>query len=379
MSDYNACLRVAGQDFLDGPCGPECSPDTCNTSSTTTTVATTTTTISSTTTTRPQETFCGCPECTESIWNAPATDGAGTYTCGARIQWLQSPVGGSLSEYNACLSVAGQGFPSGPCGPKCNPLTCNPRMLDEPNPAKLIWNDEFDTPGSPDPTKWKYDLGDGCDINLCNWGNGEQAYYTNTLNNVEISDGILQIKAKRESGYSLPYTSARMVTRGTSSFKYGRVQFRAKISQCTATGTWPALWMLPDNNAYGGWPKSGEIDVMEFVGYETGQFHGTVHTEAYNHMIGTEKSGSVYEAEADWHVFEINWEPTGIQFAIDGRIYSEFPQGVGSDKWPFDQDFHIIMNVAVGGFWGGSQGIDEAAFSGDGQIMEVDWVRVYSL
>jgi len=251
-------------------------------------------------------------------------------------------------------------------------------LLDEPDPAKLIWNDEFSIPGSPDPTKWKYDLGDGCDINLCNWGNGEQAVYTKSINNVEISNGILHIKAKKESGYSLPYTSARMVTRGTASFKYGRVQFRARISQCTATGTWPALWMLPDSNIYGGWPNSGEIDIMEFVGYQTDQFYGTVHTAAYNHMIGTEKGSSVEGDETDWHVFEINWEPTRIQFAIDSMIYFEFLQGVASDQWPFDQDFYIIMNVAVGGFWGGSRGIDDAAFHENGQIMEVDWVRVYS-
>lgn len=106
-------------------------------------------------------------------------------------------------------------------------------------------------------------------------------------------------------------------------------------------------------------------------------FHGTVHTAAYNHKIGTERGGSVEGDEADWHVFEINWEPTVIQFAIDGMIYFEFPQGVGTDQWPFDQNFHIIMNVAVGGFWGGSQGIDEAAFYGNGQVMEVDWVRAH--
>ena len=253
-------------------------------------------------------------------------------------------------------------------------------MLNDPDPAKLIWSDKFDIPGSPDPTKWTYDFGDGCDIGLCNWGNSEQAYYTNDLSNVEISNGILQIKAKRESGYNLPYTSTIMVTHGIAAFKYGRIQFRANISWCTATGTWPALSMLPKSMVYGRWPYSGEIDVVEFVGYGTGQFHGTVHTGAYNHKIGTQKTGSIYDNESDWHIFEINWEQDLIKFATNGKIYYEFTRGVGSDQWPYDQDFHIIMNVAVGGFWSGAQGINEDDFSsGDGQIMEVDWVRVYTL
>ena len=118
------------------------------------------------------------------------------------------------------------------------------KFLDDPDPSKLIWSDEFNVDGPPDPSKWGYDLGDGCDRDLCNWGNGEEAWMTNLPGNVKITNGILRITAKKESGYKLPYTSARIVTRGLRSFKYGRVQFRARLANCKAVGTWPALWMV---------------------------------------------------------------------------------------------------------------------------------------
>ena len=117
-------------------------------------------------------------------------------------------------------------------------------MLENPDPSKLIWSDEFNVDGAPDSDKWDYDLGDGCNIGLCNWGNGEVAYYTKSPSNVVVSNGVLRITAKKESGFSLPYTSTRMVTRGLHSFKYGRIQFRASLAKCKAVGTWPALWMV---------------------------------------------------------------------------------------------------------------------------------------
>jgi beta-glucanase (GH16 family) len=250
-------------------------------------------------------------------------------------------------------------------------------MLNNPDFSTLVWADEFNVDGLPDPTKWSYDLGDSCDIGLCNWGNSEVAYYTNNLSNVYVSNGTLSIVAKQESGYSLPYTSARIVTRGKHSFKYGRVQFRANLSKSKARGTWPALWMLPEYSVYGGWPRSGEIDVMEAVGHQRDRFFGTIHTEAYNGMIGTQKGGSISVRKENYHVFEVNWEEDKIQFAVDQQIYFEYPRGDSTSVWPFDQEFHLIMNIAVGGTWGGQQGIDSDAFNGSGQVMEVDWVRVY--
>lgn len=144
--------------------------------------------------------------------------------------------------YDSCKQV-GEEFPLDKCGPACNPSLCNKLPLDDPDPSTLIWSDEFNVDGPPDPLKWGYDLGDGCP-GLCNWGNGEQAYYTALPGNVNISNGVLRIAAKKESGYSLPYTSARIVTRGLHSFKYGRIQFRASLAKCKAVGTWAALWMV---------------------------------------------------------------------------------------------------------------------------------------
>ena len=187
--------------------------------------------------------YCGCSTCTNTIWNTHVTDGAGTFTCGQRISWLQSTDGGLKTEYESCKQV-GEEFPSY-CGPACNPLLCNiDNTLEAPDPSKLIWSDEFNVDGSPDPSKWDYDLEDGCQIGLCNWGNGEVAYYTKSSGNVYVANGVLGLRAKKEAGFSLPYTSARLVTRGLSSFKYGRVQFRASLSKCQARGTWPALWMV---------------------------------------------------------------------------------------------------------------------------------------
>jgi beta-glucanase (GH16 family) len=281
------------------------------------------------------------------------------------------------SEEQACTTVSDQ-FSNGPCGPVCNPSICNDLTLDEPDPSKLTWSDEFDVDGAPNPTNWDYDLGNGCDKGICGWGNNELQEYTNSPDNVIVANGVLRISAKRDSNGV--YTSARMVSRGKKTFRYGRIRFRARTAGCSATGTWPALWMLPGLWVYGGWPYSGEIDIMEAVGFEQDKFHGSVHTGAYNHAINTQKTGSISLPEAEWHIFEIDWQADKIRFAVDSQIYFVFAPDDTSDstKWPFDQDFHLLLNIAVGGTWGGLQGVDEAAFEGDGQVMEVDWVRAYS-
>lgn len=193
-----------------------------------------------------------------------------------------------------------------------------------------------------------------------------------------VANGVLKITARRDGNDE--YTSARVITRNKQQFKYGRMRFRANIANCQAVGTWPALWMLPEQNIYGNWPNSGEIDIMESVGHEADKFFGTVHTGAFNHAINTQMGGHVFESKSEWHVFEIEWQVDRIKFAIDGRVYYEFapPDLTEPAQWPFNQDFHLLMNIAVGGSWGGAQGVDSASFDGDGQYMEVDWVRFYS-
>lgn len=249
--------------------------------------------------------------------------------------------------------------------------------MSEPDELNLLWNDEFDVDGYPDSGRWDYDYGDGCSEGICGWGNNELQLYTNDANNVWIDNGLLRISAKRDS--SGTYTSTRMVTRGKQVFKYGRIRFRASVANCLAPGTWPALWMLPEYWVYGGWPDSGEIDVMETVGSEVDRFFGSVHTSMFNHGDGTQKTGAVSKSKSRWHIFEIDWQDDSIRFAIDGGVYYQFsPANVSnSGQWPFSQDFHILMNIAVGGNWGG-QVDDPSAFDGEGQYMEVDWVRVYN-
>ncbi len=194
-------------------------------------------------------------------------------------------------------------------------------------------------------------------------------------------NGVLQIRAIKENYEGNSYTSARLVTKNKGDWTYGRVQVRARLLKCKATGTWPAIWMLSTDWLYGDWPASGEIDIMEHVGYEDDIVHGTVHTEAFNHMIGTQDTGVIPVSVDGWHTYDIIWGEDEIEFIIDGLKYHEFVRKDSAiyKEWPFDQDFHLILNVAVGGSWGGQQGVDEASFEGDGQIMEVDWVRVYNI
>mmetsp|Transcript_12649 Transcript_12649/g.21496 ORF Transcript_12649/g.21496 Transcript_12649/m.21496 type:complete len:198 (-) Transcript_12649:66-659(-) len=175
------------------------------------------------------------------------------------------------------------------------------------------------------------------------------------------------------------YTSARMLTR--LDWKYGRFRIRARLANCTGLGTWPAIWMLPTEWKYGGWPDSGEIDIMEHVGYDLGAVLGTVHTKAFNHIIGTQRGSVLTTHVEDWHVYDILWTEDRIDFMIDNVKYFEFAKvaEATSAEWPFDQNFHLILNVAVGGGFGGAKGVDKDAFGGFGQIMEIDYVRVYQL
>jgi beta-glucanase (GH16 family) len=238
----------------------------------------------------------------------------------------------------------------------------------EPTPA---WQDEFDYHGAPDASKWGYDTGgDG-------WGNNELQYYTDSTENAFVADGVLTIQAKKEKRGGRAYTSARVVSKGKGDFLYGRFEIKAKLPP--GRGTWPALWMLPTDQAYGGWPGSGEIDIMEHVGFDPNRVHISMHTQAYNHTINTQRTGIkfVEGAIGGFHVYRTDWTPDAIRGYIDDALVLEFPnQGSGPAAWPFDRRFHFLINIAVGGNWGGQQGVDDASFPAR---MQVDYVRVYRL
>jgi len=239
------------------------------------------------------------------------------------------------------------------------------------DPAMLVWSDEFDYTGPPDSSKWGYDIGGH------GWGNNEKQYYTDQKENAWVSDGVLRIRAKREVYEGSEFTSARLVTKDKGDWLYGRVEIRLRFP--TARGAWAAAWMLPTDWSYGGWPKSGEIDIMEHVGHDVGTVHGTVHTEAFNHMKNTQVGKAVAVKPEEFHTYAVEWAPDGIKFMMEGQQYHYFEKKAGWEAWPFDKRHHILLNMAVGGAWGGACGIDSEAFEGDGQVMEVSSVRVYRL
>ncbi len=234
-----------------------------------------------------------------------------------------------------------------------------------------FWQDEFDYTGRPDPAKWTHQQGGH------GWGNNELQYYTDRIENAYVRDGVLTIAARKEAHKGSGYTSARLNSIGEGNFQYGRFEIRAKLP--AGKGTWPALWMLPTEKTYGDWPKSGEIDIMEHVGFDPERVHITMHTEAYNHRIGTQRGASklVEGATSGFHLYRVDWTPDWIRGYIDDQLVLEFPnEGKGPQGWPFDHRFHLLMNIAVGGDWGGKEGVDEGAFPA---AMWVDYVRVYRL
>lgn len=215
------------------------------------------------------------------------------------------------------------------------------------DPYKLVWSDEFTDNGAPDPTKWTYDVGNGSS----GWGNNELQYYTSRLDNAYVQDGILRIRAVRESYEGSDYTSARIKTMDLGDWTHGRIQIRARLANAAARGTWAAARMLPTDHVYGPWPESGEIDILEHVGHDPGRFHGTVHTGAFNHKDGTSSGNYTWADLNQWHVHEIYWTPDQIAFIVDDFMFHTFRRVEPStpQEWPFDQRFHIILNLAVGG------------------------------
>lgn len=234
---------------------------------------------------------------------------------------------------------------------------------------KLAWSDEFDQAGRPNPDKWGYEEG------LIR--NNEKQFYTrDRRENARVEDGKLIIEARKEAMKGGEFTSSSVISKGHGEWSSGKFEIRAKLP--AARGTWPAIWMLPADHGKVRWPLCGEIDIMEHVGHDPGKIHGTLHSETFNHTKGTQRSGTLMTPTfaTDFHTYGMEWSDGRIVMSIDGKTYATFDKKPGdtAKEWPFDKPFYLILNLAIGGAWGGQKGIDEAAFP---QRMEIDFVRVY--
>jgi beta-glucanase (GH16 family) len=259
----------------------------------------------------------------------------------------------------AALACSGNPSPSGP--------TSQPAPSAGPSGWTLVFADEFEAQGALDPAKWGYEIG--------YVRNDEKQYYTSRAENVRAEGGALVIEGRKEAYQGYAYTSASINTRRRFEFLYGRVEVRATLP--TGNGTWPAIWMLGTSIDQVGWPACGEIDIMENVGFDPARIHGTVHTAAYNHVDGTAKGASVTVASpwADFHVYAMEWHPDRVDVFVDGTKYFTFRnEGTGSRAWPFDKPHYLLVNLAIGGTWGGQRGVDDSRFP---HRYLVDYVRIY--
>ncbi|MEM9055835.1 MAG: family 16 glycosylhydrolase [Pseudomonadota bacterium] len=249
-----------------------------------------------------------------------------------------------------------------------------------------VWSDEFDG-DKLDAARWSADVWPARKVN------DEDQAYTARRKNLRLENGRLVIEAHREDYEGARYTSGRVHSAGKGDFLYGRVEVRARLPR--GKGSWPAIWMLPsdpfryatkcaEGDDWQGsatcdaWPNSGEIDIMEHVGYQMGHVHGTVHNEAYYWLKWEQRKGRILLDDVDerFHVYVLEWSPERIDaFVDDTHYFAYMNEGSGWRAWPYDHPFHLILNVAVGGMWGrAGGGIDDSIFP---QRMEVDYVRVF--
>ncbi|MBD0400319.1 MULTISPECIES: family 16 glycosylhydrolase [unclassified Flammeovirga] len=241
----------------------------------------------------------------------------------------------------------------------------------------LVWSDEFDG-DALNMDNWTYE------VNGSGGGNGELQYYTDRQENLRVENGHLIIEARKEDYLGKEYTSARIVSKDKKDFRYGKIEARLKVPD--GRGTWPALWML----GYGSWPHAGEIDIMEYVGYDPNTFHCALHTKNKNGMNGQNAKGSkTYSTNVsdDFHVITMEWvedELNGfdrIHVSVDGELiktFAETAQLRDSGDWPFHEPFFLIVNLAIGGSWGGVKGIDNSIFDEE-VLFEIDYIRAYQL
>lgn len=238
--------------------------------------------------------------------------------------------------------------------------------------SKLVFSDEFSGMGLPSDSLWNYEEG--------YVRNGEMQYYTvQRKENCYLQDGFLHIVIRNDSALIndtiRPITSASLITQGKKSWKYCKVEVRAKLPLCL--GTWPAVWMMPETDVYGEWPCSGEIDIMEHVGYEPDNVHYAIHSDKYNHTKDNQKRFTVPcpTSYTDFHTYALEWSEKQIKWYLDGELtYSVAKDEEGWEAWPFDQPFYLILNAAFGGGWGGRNGVDPTKLP---QEYIIDYVRIY--
>jgi beta-glucanase (GH16 family) len=232
--------------------------------------------------------------------------------------------------------------------------------------GKLIWEENFNGKALNEKV-WNYELGNGCP-NICGWGNNERQVYTK--NNHKLADGKLIVTVKKDGD---TYTSTRITTAGTKEFKYGYIETRAKLP--IGQGIWPAFWMLGSNIKQVGWPMAGEIDILEYVGKEPNQVFTSLHTkDSHGNTINTKKT-EIKDIEEGFHTYAINWTEDKIEFFVDDKsVYTFAPATKTTEVWPYNQPFYFIINVAVGGNFGGPE-VDDKIFP---QEFVIDYVRVYA-
>jgi len=285
--------------------------------------------------------------------------------------------------FSSACGGGGTGSPPVSSPPPPQPAGPGASAINEPAgiPAgfRVVWGDEFETPGLPDSTKWSYDT----ERNFAGWHNNELQYYSASRpENSRVENGNLVITARREDLSTLGltdwggqrYSSARLITRGKGDWRYGFMEIRAKLP--CGRGSWPAIWTLsspPEQR----WPDDGEIDIMEHVGFDPGVVHGTVHTGAYNHTRGNHRSNRITLADVctAFHRYQLSWTANRITVGVDDRAYFQYSNdNSGNAEWPFDSPQFLILNIAVGGDWGGQMGVDDTIWPVQ---MEIDYVRVY--
>jgi beta-glucanase (GH16 family) len=232
---------------------------------------------------------------------------------------------------------------------------------------ELVWSDEFDYSGLPDSQKWNYEEGFV--------RNHEAQYYTKARpENAKVENGELIITARKENYKEAAYTSASINTRGKFEFQGGKVEIRAKLPE--GRGVWPAIWTLGTNIDKVGWPVCGEIDIMEFVGYEPGNIYASIHISDYDHSKSYDRGGRLETDKPfdDFHIYAVEWYADRLDFYFDDKKYFTCERkGEGTGEWPFDAPQYLLINLAIGGEWGGQKGIDDAIFPVEYRI---DYVRI---